>query len=194
MCPKEKYVAVSHSRGTLEVWNMNTMLKKPNPRAYRIFKNLSDSDFQFYYDDTWLRVVTMLSIKSLDYDLTGNWDTRLFIQNMDKDTPNLQQRIDISAKEINLDYDNNIAFVRDKNHDLYYLDMNNFQKQSGQDMNYFRTELMRYYIHNYPKMSKIQRNTVLTYIPFMTHFNWNMNLVSVLSFMGNKHEAINGLF
>lgn len=27
----------------------------------------------------------------------------------------------------------------------------------------------------------------------MTHFNWNLNLVSVLSYMGNKPEAINGL-
>lgn len=60
-------------------------------------------------------------------------------------------------------------------------------------MNYFRTELMRYYMHNYTKMSVVNRKTILSYIPFTTHFNWNMNLLNVLSVMGNKHEAMNGL-
>lgn len=89
MCPKEKYVAISHSRGMLEVWDMNTMTKRASPRAYRIFKNMADSDFQFYYDDNWLRVVTLLSIKALDYDMTGNFDTRIIIQNIDKDISNM---------------------------------------------------------------------------------------------------------
>lgn len=73
----------------LEVWDMNTMTKRESPRAYRIFKNIADSDFQFYYDDNWLRVVTLLSIKAMDYDMTGNWDTRIIIQNIDKDISNM---------------------------------------------------------------------------------------------------------
>lgn len=112
-------MAISHARGVLEVWSLRTMIKRENPKAYRIFKDLANSDFIFYYDENWLRIVTLLSIKSLDHDLTGNWDTRLFIQNIDKDQPNLQQRLDIDAREINLDYDQNIAFLRDKSHNLY---------------------------------------------------------------------------
>lgn len=60
-------------------------------------------------------------------------------------------------------------------------------------MNYFRTELMRYFVHNYNKMSDVQRISVLQQIPFNTHFNWDFNLISVLSCMGNKSEAIKDL-
>lgn len=60
-------------------------------------------------------------------------------------------------------------------------------------MNYFRTELMRYFMHNYTKLTKIQKTAILSEIPFNTHFNWNFNLVTVLSCIGNKSDAIKGL-
>lgn len=85
-------------------------------------------------------------------------------------------------------------FLRDHRHNLYHLDMNNFQKQSSKEMNYFRTELMREYVHNYSKMSEQRRATILYEIPFNTHFNWNFNLVSVMTCMGQKNDAIKGLF
>ena len=75
MCPKDKFVAISHSGGTLEIWNVNTMFYRYNPKAYRILKNIADSDFIFYYDENWLRIVTLLGIKSEDYDETQKFDT-----------------------------------------------------------------------------------------------------------------------
>lgn len=77
---------------------------------------------------------------------------------------------------------------------LYHLDMNKFQKKSDGEMNYFRTELIRYYIHNFKRMSLGQRECILNEIPFNTHFCWNFNLVSVLTFMGQKNEVITDLF
>lgn len=60
-------------------------------------------------------------------------------------------------------------------------------------MNYLRTELMRYYIHNKTTMSEIQSKAILHHVPFKTHFNWDFNLVSVLATMGNRSEALAGL-
>lgn len=61
-------------------------------------------------------------------------------------------------------------------------------------MNYFRTELMRQFIHYYPYMSDHRRKTILNEIPFNTHFNWNLNLVSIMTCIGQKSEAIKCLF
>ena len=68
---------------------MTTILEMKKPKAYKIFKNLADSDFIFYYDENWLRIVTLLRIKSEDYEITMKWDTQLIIQNIDKELPNL---------------------------------------------------------------------------------------------------------
>lgn len=92
----------------------------------------------------------------------------------------------MDTREIILDYEQSIAFIRGKDKKLYNLDMKNFQEKSDSEMNYFRTELMRYFVHNYNKMSEVQRNSILQQIPFNTHFNWDFNLISVLSCMGNK--------
>ena len=51
------------------------MFYRYNPKAYRILKNIADSDFIFYYDENWLRIVTLLGIKSEDYDETQKFDT-----------------------------------------------------------------------------------------------------------------------
>lgn len=75
-------------------------------------------------------------------------------------------------------------FLRTRSHHVYHLDMNNFQMKSDKQMNYFRTELMRYYMHNYKGMNEVQRQAILDEIPFNTHFNWHFNLVSVLSCLG----------
>lgn len=42
MCEHEKYMGISHSCGTLEIWNLKTLFKRPDANAYRVFKNLCD--------------------------------------------------------------------------------------------------------------------------------------------------------
>ena len=151
---------------------------------------MADSDFIIYYDDDWARIVTLLSIKSEDFSLTKDWDTELIILNIDKNQPYFKQILDIDAREIELDYEQSIMFLRDKNHKLFQLDMNNFQMKSDEHINYMRTELMRYYIHNSIKMSQKQINAIISHIPFNTHFRWDCNLVSVLAHMGDKSDAV----
>lgn len=194
ICPREQLLAISHSSSKIELWQMETLIERESPLPYRIYKNQGNSDFVFYYAGSFARLVSLRSIKSETYKIDKTLETELIIQEVEKQEPNLKQIIDINAKEINLDFDQNLMFVRDHLHNLYFLDMNNFQKQSSHEMNYFRTELMRYYIHYYPKMSDLRRRTILREIPFNTHFNWNFNLVSVMACMGQKSQAIKGLF
>lgn len=193
-CPKERMMAISHSSGKVELWMMETLINRMSPKPYRLYKNHGDSDFVFYYAGSFPRLVSLKSKRGDTYKIDKQMFTVLIIQEIEKQEPNLKQLIDINAKEINLDYDQNIMFVRDHRKNLYQLDMDNFQKQSSKDMNYFRTELMRQYIHFYSKMSEERKRTILKEIPFNTHFNWNFNLVSVMACMGQKSDPIKGLF
>lgn len=44
-----------------------------------MFNKFADSDFVFYYDETWLRIVTFHGVKSNDYDICKKWETELII-------------------------------------------------------------------------------------------------------------------
>lgn len=101
------------------------------PKPYRIFNLFADSDFLFYYDDNSLRIVALYGIKSQNYDITKKWDTQLIVQNIDKEESYFRQRIDIDARQICLDYNQNIMFLRDRGHYIYQVNMNNFQMKSG---------------------------------------------------------------
>lgn len=79
LCPMEKYLAISHSSGMLEIWLMETMIKREKPMAYRIFDNHANSDFTIYYHDYQPRIITLLSIKSDDFDVSKKWNTQIII-------------------------------------------------------------------------------------------------------------------
>lgn len=84
---------------------MGTLIYREKPKPYRFYKNHGDSDFVFYYAGPFARLVSLRSIKSERYKYDKEIHTNLIIQEIEKQEPNLQQVIDINAKEINLDYD-----------------------------------------------------------------------------------------
>lgn len=83
---------------------MNTLINRDVPKPYRIFKNLGDSDFIFYYAGSFPRLVSLRSKMGETHNADRKRHTYLIIQEIEKLEPNLSQLIDVDAKEINLDY------------------------------------------------------------------------------------------
>lgn len=105
ICPKERLLAISHSSKKIELWQMDTLLHREAAMPYRVYKGLGDSDFVFYYAGSFARLVSLRSRKGATYHIDKQMYTYLIIQEIEKQESNLEQIIEINAKEINLDYD-----------------------------------------------------------------------------------------
>ena len=68
--------------------------------------------------------MTLFGTKGANYEIIKNWDTQLIIQDIDKEEPNFRQQIDIDARQICLDYQQNIMYLRDRGRYVYQVDMN----------------------------------------------------------------------
>ena len=75
VCTKDKYLGISHQSGYLEIWLIDTILKRDKPTAYRVFENIASSDFIIYYHDNLPRITTLLSVKSEDFESSKKCDT-----------------------------------------------------------------------------------------------------------------------
>lgn len=82
-------MAISHSGGLLEIWNLKTLYKRADANAYRVLKNVCNADFLFYYEDEWLRLITLMNVTLTDNENSKVNHTQMIIQNIDTEQPNL---------------------------------------------------------------------------------------------------------
>lgn len=193
ICPQEKWLGISHGNGNIEVWYLPFLAQREEPKAYRVLKDVGNSDFYFLYSTEAPTIISLLLQKAKDFAISKQKVTRLKIYNIEKQRHDASQRLQCYGVEMQYDEKANLIFVRDRRKGLFQLDMNDMQKQNNPRSNYFNTELMRCFLHNSQLMNAARKDLLLNQFNLDTCFSWNFNLVNVAAMLGTKPHAMKTL-